>query len=146
MRTSAQGRLSRRLRWGRGRRVASPRGQNQEGSQMQEKTETSTTYLGTVVGLNWSTRRALFARTGRQQRLIHKGGWGATKIQGGLGEQERELKAKHVGVTHSVLLGKHLLRALSVLQLYRSGIQKTRGKTLPVLSTLWILRRPSVTG
>lgn len=52
----------------------------------------------------------------RQLRLIHKGG---------LGEQERELKAKHVGVTHSVLLGKHLLRALSVLQLYRSGIQKT---------------------
>lgn len=43
VRTSAQGRLSRRLRWGRGRRVASPRGQNQEGSQMQEKTETSTT-------------------------------------------------------------------------------------------------------
>jgi hypothetical protein len=41
VRTSAQGRLSRRLRWGRGRRVASPRGQNQEGSQMQEKTETS---------------------------------------------------------------------------------------------------------
>lgn len=32
---------------------------------------------------------------------------GATKIQGGPGEQERELKAEHVGVTHSALLGKH---------------------------------------
>lgn len=38
VRTSAQGRLSRRIRWGRGKRVASPRGQNQKGSQMQEKT------------------------------------------------------------------------------------------------------------
>lgn len=36
VRTSAQRRLSRRIRWGRGKRVASPRGQNQKGSQMQK--------------------------------------------------------------------------------------------------------------
>lgn len=47
--------LSRRIRWGMGKQVASPRGQNQEGSQMEEEnrsqkeTETSVTW-GMAVG------------------------------------------------------------------------------------------------
>lgn len=67
---------------------------------------------------------------------------GATKIQGGLGEQRRELKAERVRVTHSALLGKH---ASSGPDPYYScgdsGIRKPQRQkpSLSCLSTLWVL-------
>lgn len=68
---------------------------------------------------------------------------GATKIQGGLGEQERELKAEHVGVTHSALLGKQAspgpIRTTAV-QIWN---QETTEAKRSLSCQLW---RPSVTG
>lgn len=53
---------------------------------------------------------------------------GATKIQGGPGEPERELKAEHVGVTHSALLGKHA--SLGPIRTTAVQIWNHKGKTL----------------
>lgn len=127
--------------------MASPRGQNQKGSQMQEKTN-----FDDVVGDGGGSeleylKISLSAGTlgGASKDLFTKDAGktvGATKIQGGLGEQRRELKAERVRVTHSALLGKH---ASSGPDPYYScgdsGIRKPQRQkpSLSCLSTLWVL-------
>lgn len=63
--------------------MASPRGQNQEGSQMQEKnrsqedeTETSAVKWGMVVGPNRRTWEGSACALGHRQRSFHKAGPG----------------------------------------------------------------------
>lgn len=81
--TNARVRRSRRIRWGRGKRVASPRGQNQEGSQMEEEKrsqEEETNFSGEVGEGGGSELedlgRAPPALSGLRQRSLHKGGPG----------------------------------------------------------------------
>lgn len=141
MRTSAQGRLSRRIRWGRGKRVASPRGQNQKGSQMQKKTN-----FDDVVGDGGGSELeylkislSLRALSGRQQRLIHKGRW----EDGGSHKDSRRPRRAAEGTQGRACQGHaqrparqtYFFRALSVLQLWRLWNQEaTKAETLPVLS------------
>lgn len=70
VRTSARGPRWRRIRWGRGGRVASPRGQNQEGSQTQKRRKLLRRSWGRWWVAPRSTWRALSAGT----QDFHKGG------------------------------------------------------------------------
>lgn len=106
VRTSAWEGLSRSLRWGMGKRVASPRGQNQEGSQMeeenrsQEETETYVAKWGMVVGPNRSTWESSACapeppKTPSQRRLRRQ--WEPQEFQGDQVKKEQELKAEYTG-------------------------------------------------
>lgn len=140
MRTSAQGRLSRRIRWGRGKRVASPRGQNQKGSQMHEKTN-----FDDVVGdgggseLEYLKISLCGHSRGASKDLFHKGRWevcGSHKdsrrprgVAEGTQGRACQSHAQHPASQTC------FFRARSVLQLWRLWNQEaTKAKTLPVLS------------
>lgn len=128
VRTGARGRRSRRLRGGRGgaggRRLLGARTGEEGGSQRQGKAETCAAQLGTVVGLDRSTREGLSV-CGRSR--------GASADL--FGEPEGEREAERVGGhTHSALLGKHASSGPdpSVLQLCRLRNQEaTEAKANP---------------
>lgn len=89
--------------------MASPRGQNQEGSQMEEEntsqeeeTETSAVKWGMVVGPNWRTWESSARAPGAPAKISSQSkareAVRVTGLQSGVGVPERELKAEPAGV------------------------------------------------